>query len=417
MMGQEMGGDSLSPVEGVDPIRVMRVIARLNVGGPAVHVSLLTAGLNDAEFQSLLVAGQIGEAEGDMGYLARQMGVEPVIIPSLQREISPLADLRALRALIRLMREVRPQIVHTHTAKAGLVGRLAARLTRVPVVIHTFHGHVFHGYFGRIKTQLFLTLERLSAHWTDVVLTVSERLREELIAYRIAPAEKIGVVPLGLPLDQFADLDDERGTLRSELGYSTDTPLVGMIGRLVPIKRHELFLEAARIIAAENPQARFLIVGDGERRAEMEEMAADLGLADAVRFTGWRADLPAIYADLDVVVIASRNEGTPVSIIEAMAAGVPVVSTAVGGVPDLLCEGRFGELVEPEDAAALAGGIRKALRSGKSDQRVDMARQWAYEQYGGARLIDDIRTLYRELLDRKAADQPVRTRQAKRQDG
>jgi len=399
MMREEKRGDSPPPPEEVEPIRVMRIIARLNIGGPAVHVSLLTAGLNDAEFQSLLAAGQIGEAEGDMGYLARQMGVEPVIIPSLQREVSPLADLKALLALVRLMREYRPQIVHTHTAKAGLVGRLAARLTRVPVVIHTFHGHVFHGYFGRAKTWLFLTLERLSAHWTDVILTISECLREELIGYRIAPAGKIRVVPLGLPLDQFSDLDDERGAMRSELVCSTDTPLVGMIGRLVPIKRHELFLEAARVITAENPQVKFLIVGDGERRAELEEMAAELGLADAVRFTGWRADLPVIYADLDVVVIASRNEGTPVSIIEAMAAGVPVVSTAVGGVPDLLCEGKFGELVEPEDAAALAEGIQKALRRGKDD-RVDMARQWAYDQYGGARLIDDIRTLYRELLDR-----------------
>lgn len=399
-MREEKRGDPQPLAEEVEPIRVMRVIARLNIGGPAVHVSLLTAGLNDAGFQSLLAAGQIGEEEGDMGYLAQQMGVEPVIIPSLQREISLRDDLRALLALTRLMREYRPQIVHTHTAKAGLVGRLAARLTRVPVVIHTFHGHVFHGYFGRIKTQLFLTLERMSARWTDVILTISERLREELIGYRIAPAEKIRVVPLGLPLDQFFDLDAKRGILRSELGYSTDTPLVGMIGRLVPIKRHELFLEAARAITVDNPQVRFLIVGDGERRAELQEMAADLGLADVVRFTGWRADLPVIYADLDVVVIASRNEGTPVSIIEAMAADVPVVSTAVGGVPDLLCEGKFGELVEPENAKALAQGIRKALRRGK-DERGEQARQWAHDQYGEARLIGDIRTLYRELLDRR----------------
>ncbi|HPV06224.1 MAG TPA: glycosyltransferase family 4 protein [Aggregatilineales bacterium] len=384
------------------PIRVMRIIARLNIGGPAVHVSLLTAGLNDGEFTSRLVTGVIGEAEGDMSYLAREMGVEPVVIPTMRREIEPLNDLRTLRALTRLMREFRPHVVHTHTAKAGFVGRLAARLTGVPVVVHTFHGHVFHGYFGPAKTRLFIELERLAARGSDVILTISERLRGDLLAYRIAPPEKIRVVPLGLPLDSLRDLDGLRGGLRRELGVSTDTQLVGIIGRLVPIKNHDLFLAAARRVREERPDTHFVIVGDGERRAELEALVQEMGLADAVTFTGWRDDLPGIYADLDVLVISSRNEGTPVSIIEAMAAGVPVVSTDVGGVADVLLGGELGRLTPPSDADALARGIVEALCEGRGP-RTEAACTRAFEQYGAARLVEDMRALYRELLAGKGA--------------
>lgn len=395
--------DRLHPAEVAQlprPVRVMRVIARLNVGGPAVHVALLTAGLNDGAFESRLVTGVLGEGEGDMSYLAREMGVEPVVVPSLQREISPAGDTRALRALVRLMREFRPHVVHTHTAKAGFVGRLAARLAGVPVVVHTFHGHVFHGYFGPAKTRLFIALERLAARGSDAILTVSDRLRDELINYRIAPAEKIRVLPLGLPLAPLADLTAERGQLRAGSGGSTAQQLVGIIGRLVPVKNHELFLAAAARVQAEMPEARFVIVGDGERRAALEALAREHGLGEAVTFTGWRSDLPAVYADLDAVVISSRNEGTPVSLIEAMAAGVPVVSTEVGGVGDLLGGGEYGRLVPPGDADALAGGILAALREGPGP-RTERARHYALAQYDAARLVRDIRELYAALLAQK----------------
>jgi glycosyltransferase involved in cell wall biosynthesis len=389
-----------------EPIRVMRIIARLNIGGPAVHVALVTAGLNDRQFTSTLVTGTIGPAEGDMSYLAREMGIEPVVIPGLGREISPLDDLRALAALARLMRRERPHIVHTHTAKAGLVGRLAAFLTGAPVIVHTFHGHVFRGYFGPLKTRLFIWLERFAALLSDAIVTISEGLREDLIALRIAPPQRIHVVPLGLPLDQFADLDALRGILRRELGYSTEERLVGIIGRLVPIKNHELFLAAAQRVAAVEPHTRFLIVGDGERRAELEKLAAEMVPGDAVRFTGWRSDLPILYADLDAVVISSHNEGTPVSLIEAMAAGVPVVSTAVGGVPDLLEGGALGALVPPDDADALAAGIRAALAEGRGE-RTARAQQRAFERYGAARLIADLRSLYSDLLAQKGITVPL----------
>lgn len=389
-----------------EPIRVMRIIARLNIGGPAVHVSLVTAGLNDRQFISTLVTGTIGRAEGDMSYLAREMGIEPVVVPGLGREISPLDDLRALAALVRLMRRERPHIVHTHTAKAGLVGRLAAFLTGTPVIVHTFHGHVFRGYFGPLKTRFFIWLERFAALLSDAIVTISEGLRQDLIELRIAPPQRIHVVPLGLPLDQFADPDLLRGLLRREMGYSTGEWLVGIIGRLVPVKNHELFFAAAQRVAAVEPAARFLVVGDGERRLELEKLAAEMGLGDIVRFTGWRSDLPTLYADLDAVVISSHNEGTPVSLIEAMAAGVPVVSTAVGGVPDLLEGGALGALVPPGDAGALAAGIQAALAKGRGE-RVARARQRAFERYGAARLIADLRSLYADLLSRKGIAVPL----------
>ncbi|GAB4474008.1 MAG: glycosyltransferase family 4 protein [Anaerolineae bacterium] len=397
------------------PVRVLRIIARLNVGGPAIHVALLTAGLRDGVFHSELVAGRLNPGEGDMSYLARRLGVEPIILPTMQREINPLGDLRTLWHLVRLMRRYRPHVVHTHTAKAGFVGRFAALLVGVPAIVHTFHGHVFYGYFGRLKTGLFLWLERLSARYSDVILTLSEGLRRELIAYRIAPPEKIRVIPLGFDLTPFADLDAVRGRFRAGLGLSTGTPLVGIIGRLVPVKNHELFLQAARQVHAAVPEARFIVIGDGERRAALEQMTHDLGLDDRVIFTGWRQDLPAIYADLSLLVISSHNEGTPVSLIEAMACGVPVVSTAVGGVPDLLQGGRLGALVQPGDVDGLANAIIAALLADPTDQ-VEQAREQVWQQYDGQRLAADMRALYGEILARKGAwpqedagDIPVRS--------
>lgn len=388
------------------PIRVMRIIARLNIGGPAVHVSLLTAGLQDPEFQSTLVTGSLSETEGDMSYLAEELGVEPIVIPSMGREISPFDDLRTLRALIRLMREQRPHVVHTHTAKAGFVGRLAAFLTGVPVVIHTFHGHVFHGYFGKAKTQMFLWLERGAARISDVILTISERLRDELLGYRIAPPDRIKVVPLGLPLTRLRVLEPLRGQLCAELGFSTEDRLVGIIGRLVPIKDHALFLRAARRTLERVPRTRFLIIGDGELRSELVDLVAEMRLEEAVTFTGWRTDLPRVYADLDAVVISSRNEGTPVSLIEAMAAGVPVVSTSVGGVPDVLQQGRLGYLAPPGDMEALAEGMVQAITQPAVDT-LKAAQAWALEQYDADRLIRDVRALYRRELQRKGFDLPV----------
>jgi len=382
-----------------DRIRVARVIARLNIGGPAIHTILLTAGLDPTRFESLLITGVEAAHEGNMRDLAAAKGVQPLVIPDLGREINPWRDLRTLWALYRLFRRWRPAIVHTHTAKAGTVGRLAARLAGVPIVIHTFHGHVFHGYFGHRKTQAFICIERALARLSDRIVTVSEGQRAELAAYGIAPPEKIAVVPLGFELDALLHCQTHRGELRTELGLAAETPLVGIVARLTAVKNHHLFLEAARLIVQEEPTTRFLIVGDGELRGELESYARELGLADQVLFLGWRSDMPRIYADLDVVALTSRNEGTPVSLIEGMAAGVPVVSTAVGGVPDIVADGVCGYLVPPGDAVALARAIVALLRDQEKARTMGRAgREAVRDRFSVERLLSDVERLYTQLL-------------------
>ncbi len=262
-------------------VKVLRIIARLNIGGPAIHTILLTAGLNNQRFESTLVTGVEGKYEGNMLDLAAAKGVEPVIIPQLRRNIDPIGGFITLFKLYRLMRREKPHIVHTHTATAGLLGRLAARFAGVPVILHTFHGHVLRGYFGPLRSKALMWIERFLARLSDRIVTVSEGQRRELAGYGVAPLEKITVVPLGFELEALLACESHRGELRRELGLADDGyryKLVGIVARLVPIKNHCLFLQAAQVVAETVPQARFLVVGDGELREELEAYACDLGL-------------------------------------------------------------------------------------------------------------------------------------------
>jgi glycosyltransferase involved in cell wall biosynthesis len=321
------------------------------------------------------------------------------VLPALGREIRGGPDLVALVQLTRLVRRLRPDLVHTHTAKAGTLGRLAALLARVPVIVHTYHGHVFHGYFSAPRTRAFLAIERWLARRTDRLLTVSETVRAELLALGVGDPDRLTVVPLGLDLEGFLGCEALRGGFRAELGVAADVPLVGIVARLAPIKAHEVFLQAAAAVARELPTARFLVIGDGERRRELEALAVRLGLGPQVRFLGWRADLPRIYADLDVVVLTSRNEGSPVSLIEAMAAARPVVATRVGGVPDLVDDGVTGLLVPSGDTRALAAGLSGLL--GDPARRCLMGaagRKRVAGGFGADRLLADVDRLYTELL-------------------
>ncbi|MBN2304479.1 MAG: glycosyltransferase family 4 protein [Anaerolineae bacterium] len=384
------------------PIRIMRIIARLNVGGPAIHVTLLTEKLSPPDFESTLVSGLIGPHEGDMAYLAEQRGIKPVYVAELGRELSPLRDLVTLFKLWRLMRKLRPDVVHTHTAKAGFVGRIAAWLARVPVRVHTFHGHVFQGYFSPTKTRLFLWLERFNARLSDRLITISPALAEELAStYRIAPIKKFAVVPLGLELAPFAAAPRHEGTFRARFDIPPDVPLIGIVGRLVPIKNHELFLAMAQQVKNTISDAHFVFIGDGERRADLETLVDSLGLRDCVTFTGWLADLQPAYSDMHVLVNTSHNEGTPVSVIEALAAGVPVVATAVGGVPDLLHNGAFGRLTPPGDTSALVEAVTAALSD--SDTNRAEIQQAILAEYDIVRLVGDLAVLYRDLLEEKRA--------------
>jgi glycosyltransferase involved in cell wall biosynthesis len=384
-------------------IKVLRIIARLNIGGPAIHVVLLTAGLDRAHFESSLVSGCENPGEGSMLEYALAHGVQPTIIPQIVGEFSlGPQELKAVMQLYRVIRRQRPHVVHTHTAKAGFVGRLAARLARVPVVVHTFHGHVLQGYYSPLKTHLLRRMERALACITDRIIAVSEQVKRDLVSYGVAPVDDIQVVPLGLELGPFLYGAESRGTFRRELQLNRMEQLVGIVGRIFPIKNHRLFLEAAALVAKEESMVRFVIVGDGMLRPEIERYAHDLGLAHRVIFTGWRRDLPHIYADLDVLAVTSHNEGTPVSAIEAMATGCPVVATRVGGLPDLIQPGETGCLVPPGNALAMAKALLGLLRDPETARWLGHAARVAVrERFAAHRLVSDVEHLYVELLARK----------------
>jgi glycosyltransferase involved in cell wall biosynthesis len=384
-------------------VKILRIITRLNVGGPSIHTILLSAYLNSDRFETILVKGREGDCEGDMQDLLRKKNIHPIIIPELSREISFVRDWIAFRKLYKLMCREKPDIVHSHLAKAGALVRVAAKLAGVPIIIHTFHGHLFHSYFGYFKTKLLILMERVLACFSTKLIAVSGNVKKEILEkYKICNSSKISFIPLGLELDQFLNLQGEKGNLRRELNLSDEVPLIGIVARLVPIKGHQYFLRAAKEIIKTHPSAKFLIVGDGELRGQLEDLSRQLATCDNVIFCGFRKDLTKIYADLDVVVLSSLNEGLPVTVIEALAAAKPVVATDVGGTGDLIENKITGLLVPPRNSKALAEGIlyllnnpEEGIRMGKNGQ------QKVYPALNHTRLVEDIEKLYIELLNKK----------------
>ena len=402
-------------------IRILRFIARLNIGGPSIHVYLLTSGLDPEKFHSTLVTGRISPQEGDMGYLFKSSLEQPVIIEALQREISPLMDIKAFLQILRLLRRERPDIVHTHTAKAGTSARLAAIfynrfLNGCAKTVHTFHGHVFSGYFSRTKSLMFIWIERLIARKTDVIVAISQTQKTDLAHhFQIAPADKISVIPLGFDLAPFLTSSQRKGTFRKSIGESEATLLVGIVGRLVPIKNHILFLDMAEIFLEENidTNVKFVVIGDGELAKPLKTHVENRGLQTHVKFCGWRRDLPEVYADLDILALTSKNEGTPVSIIEAMAAGTSVISTDAGGVRDLLgppekdmpqMEGftvcKRGILCRKNDAAGFARGLKHLVEMDNFQKgaMVGNAQYFVTKTFSEKRLLNDMGNLYLKIM-------------------
>jgi GT2 family glycosyltransferase len=405
-----------------DKIKVLRIIARLNIGGPAIHVALLTNGLDARRFQSTLIAGEVSSQEGDMSYLCDDFDEKPIIIPELQREPDLIRDLRSLFMVYKILNQEKPDIVHTHTAKAGAIGRIAVflhnRIHRKKVrVVHTFHGHVFRGYFGKLKSLFFLCVERLLAKMSDVIIAISESQKGELSRkYRIAPTSKFRVVELGFDLERFFSAKRLRGTFRRSLGLDSKEILVGIVGRLVSIKNHKMFLKAAKIFMDQNLDipARFLIIGDGELRDSLVTFCNKQGLSGYVKFCGWERDLSKVYADLDILCLTSINEGTPVSIIEAMASSVPVISTDAGGVQDLLgtsvpgiSENGFrvlerGVLCGQDDPEGFANGLQYVIQNKSVRENIsNSARLFISHIYSKERLFKDIESVYLELMERR----------------
>ena len=385
------------------PIRICRVIARLNVGGPAVHLVQLSDGLASRypeRFEQRLVAGIEAPHEASMVPLARSRGIEPILVPTLGREVSARDDARALLALFRQFRAWQPDVVETHTAKAGTLGRVAAVAARVPVRIHVFHGHVLRGYFGPRKTRLFLGIERALARLSTRLIALGDAQRQELLQLGIGTPEKVLAIPLGFELAPFFEVP-RRGTLRRELGLGPETPLIGILGRVAPIKRHDVFLRAASRIANGRPDAHFVVIGEGERLAETRRLATELGIAERVHFLGWRShgDLPALLGDLDLLTNTSDNEGMPVSLIEALAAGVPVVATAAGGTVSVIEDGVTGTVVPPGDADAVARACLTLLSDpAVRGRRAAAGRESVAAQFDVARLVETMARTYTSVV-------------------
>ncbi|HEY5883705.1 MAG TPA: glycosyltransferase [Pyrinomonadaceae bacterium] len=408
-------------------MKIVRVIARLNVGGPAKHVVWLTQGLQSQECDSVLVAGTVPPGEEDMGYFAETMGVAPVFVPEMSREISP-KDLLTIWKLYLLFKREQPDIVHTHTAKAGTVGRLAGLLYRwfTPQVllgrprkckfVHTYHGHIFHSYYGPLKTRAFLTVEKILGRLgTDRIVVISEQQRAEINeTFGVGHADKFRVIPLGLDLGVFQDWQSRRHVLRQQLNLAPEDILVGIVGRLTEVKNHKLFLNSIsafkKKFSSGFQKVLFVVVGDGSLRQELEQQAAALGLRDDVVFLGSRRDMENIYPAFDIAALTSLNEGTPLTLIEAMANARPVVSTLVGGVVDLLgrsvatgvedgyavCERGIG--VKPDTSEAFASALAHLIGDeGLRREIGDAGLQFVLSRYSKDRLLDDVKQLYAAL--------------------
>jgi glycosyltransferase involved in cell wall biosynthesis len=389
------------------------VIARMNLGGPAHQASLLSGRRLDPErYQTLLVHGRTAPGEESMADLAQAEGAETVYVPSLRQPVSPLHDARALAQIRSIARRFRPHLVHTHTAKAGFLGRSAALLAvrPRPVLVHTFHGHVLEGYFGPAKTRLYRGLERTLARRTDRLIGVSPQTVDDLVRLGVAPREKFSVIRLGLDLEPFARLETGEGTdLRAELRVANDQTLLAFVGRIVPIKRVDLLLRAFARAHASGAKIHLAIVGDGEARPEFERLAHELGVGAAVSFLGYRRDLPQIAAAADAAVLSSDNEGTPVWLIEAAAAGKPAIATDVGGTAEVV-RPETGVVVPPDDESALAAAISRLAGDPELRRRMGgRARQHVLRHYSVERLLSDIDALYRDLLQPVPARNPIRT--------
>jgi glycosyltransferase involved in cell wall biosynthesis len=391
-----------------EPIRIARIITRLNVGGPAIQAVTLSDRLEAAGYHTLLIHGRLGVGEGDMSYLIptdRRFEVEP--IRSLRREVAPAADAAALSMLARRLRTFRPHIVHTHMAKAGTLGRLAALAAnalggqRRARVVHTYHGHVLDGYFHAGVAGVFSAAERTLARRSDALIAVSPLVERDLIeTHHIGDVDRFHVIPLGFDLQRFAAIgESDRAAARREFNLPASAHVVAWVGRLTPIKQPELFLAAARRMTMSDPDATFLIAGGGDMEASFRAEVAASGLAPRIKFLGWQRDVARVYAASDLTVLTSRNEGTPVALVESMAAAVPGVAFAVGGVPDVVDSSEVGVLVPASDVEALAARA-VALLGDASARRImgERARANVLARYGIDRLVRDVDALYRELL-------------------
>jgi glycosyltransferase involved in cell wall biosynthesis len=367
------------------------------------------------DFETLFVVGEKEDHEKNAGFLAEQLGIDYTTIEGMGRSINPGSDFLAYQKIKKLIKEFKPDVVHTHAAKPGAIGRLAASAMNVPAIVHTFHGHVFHSYFNTIKTNLFINTERYLARKSHAIVAISEQQKKELSAdFKIAAPEKFHVIPLGFDLDRFrTNRQEKRSAFRAEFNLAEDEIAIGIIGRLVPVKNHYLFLKAiAHVLHESGKKIKAFIIGDGETREDLENVAQQAGIQFSTEkdiehphplvFTSWRRDIDVINAGLDIVALTSFNEGTPVSLIEAQAANKPVVSTCVGGIQDIVKEGETALLSDINDAQTFCDNLLRLVED--DNLRTQMganSSQYVMERFSYTRLTADMTELYRGLLDKK----------------
>jgi glycosyltransferase involved in cell wall biosynthesis len=398
----------------VPPIRILRVLNRTNLGGPVYNATFLSA-LLDSNFETLLISGVPNEDELEYNDFVTKYNIQYKQIQHLEREISFTKDYKAFKEIRKIVKEFKPHIIHTHAAKAGLVGRLVAIYSKTPIVLHTFHGHVFHNYFGKLKTKFYILLERFLAKWSTGIITISALQKNDLVnIYKIAPNNKTFLIPLGLDLDPFyTDQENKRKAFREKFFIQEDEIVIGIIGRLVPVKNHSLFINGIKeVLQKTKKKIRVLVIGDGDERQNIIQQLTQLNISfnyfpennapQVCTLTSWLTQMDEVYAGLDIIALTSLNEGTPVSLIEAQAACKPIVTTNVGGVSDIVLENDTAFITPTADVAAFANAI---LQLTENDVLRNQMGKNGYEhvkaKFDKMRLVADMQKLYTTLLEKK----------------
>ncbi|MEO5889756.1 MAG: glycosyltransferase [Ferruginibacter sp.] len=394
--------------------KILRIHNRLIVGGPSLNVTLLSTQLSP-EFETKLLVGKKDPQEKDAGYIAQQLGITPIEISEMRRSILPISDIKAYFKIKKIIKEYKPDIVHTHASKSGAIGRLAASSCKVKLIVHTFHGHVFHSYFNKTISSLIVSFEKYLAKKTNAIIAISDLQRKELVdIYKIAPASKIFTIPLGFNLAKYSiDQDIKRVIFREKYSFDVNEIIIGIIGRIVPIKNHEMFVEVAALVKKKSgTSVRFAIIGDGESLPAIEKKSLDLGLSYSyfvthpkaktdIVVTSWETEIDQVMAGLDIVVLTSYNEGTPVSLIEAQAANKPVVSTNVGGVEDVITHGENGFLTAVNDVESFATYVHLLINDKQlRDKMGNIGYHTVINRYSKQRLIKDVKKLYLDFLEK-----------------
>jgi glycosyltransferase involved in cell wall biosynthesis len=385
-------------------IKILRIINRFNIGGPTYNATFLTRFMSD-EFETILIGGLPEKGEADSLHILNDYGVKPILIPELRRNPNFISDRKALKKIKTIIKEFKPDIVHTHAAKAGALGRKAAFDCKVPVVLHTFHGHVFHSYFGKFKSEVYRRIEKRLASKSSGIIAISDQQKIELSEkFAIADKNKIEVIPLGFDLNQFQDnLEIKRKKTRDKYNLSNDQIAVAIIGRLAPIKNHKLFLDTIDIVNRQTSKKTvFFIVGDGETRKEIEEQIEQIKINQSIdiRLTSWIRDIQTFNAGMDIICLTSNNEGTPVSLIEAQACNIPVISTDVGGVKDIVFNNETGFIVPKNNVEKFAEKLLLLIEDKKKREKMSQ-NGWSFvkDNFHYQRLVKDMELYYKKLLN------------------